>query len=171
MLENSTEKTFALKGIPEAINRASVRILTQLAETYDRVIKRPPVLYDPAVAHHPTQAQQYMTYPVVDPYTGMTQMAQVPVPSGIPAPAPVADQTSIVVPVPESLVGTIIGKKGASITEIRQRSGAQIKIADAVPSSQERIITITGTPYANESALAMLYEKMNSANLATMHKL
>ncbi|RXN36974.1 poly(rC)-binding 3-like protein [Labeo rohita] len=42
--------------------------------------------------------------------------------------------------------GCIIGRQGTKINEIRQMSGAQIKIANAMEGSSERQITITGTP-------------------------
>ncbi|KPP59012.1 poly(rC)-binding protein 3-like [Scleropages formosus] len=45
-----------------------------------------------------------------------------------------------------SLIGCIIGRQGTKINEIRQMSGAQIKIANAMEGSSERQITITGTP-------------------------
>ncbi|KAK0133778.1 Poly(rC)-binding protein 3 [Merluccius polli] len=48
--------------------------------------------------------------------------------------------------IPNDLIGCIIGRQGTKINEIRQMSGAQIKIANAIEGSSERQITITGTP-------------------------
>uniref|UniRef100_A0A8C2YBY8 Poly(rC) binding protein 3 n=1 Tax=Coturnix japonica TaxID=93934 RepID=A0A8C2YBY8_COTJA len=48
--------------------------------------------------------------------------------------------------IPNDLIGCIIGRQGSKINEIRQMSGAQIKIANATEGSSERQITITGTP-------------------------
>ncbi|NXJ66888.1 PCBP3 protein, partial [Rostratula benghalensis] len=48
--------------------------------------------------------------------------------------------------IPNDLIGCIIGRQGTKINEIRQMSGAQIKIASAMEGSSERQITITGTP-------------------------
>ncbi|CAN0126414.1 unnamed protein product [Bubo scandiacus] len=48
--------------------------------------------------------------------------------------------------IPNDLIGCIIGRQGTKINEIRQMSGAQIKIANATEGSSERQITITGTP-------------------------
>lgn len=42
------------------------------------------------------------------------------------------------------LAGSIIGTRGERINEIRRRSGAKIKIAEALPGSNDRIITISG---------------------------
>lgn len=44
------------------------------------------------------------------------------------------------------LIGCIIGRQGAKISEIRQMSGAQIKIANPVDGSTDRQVTITGSP-------------------------
>ncbi|XP_063286140.1 poly(rC)-binding protein 3 isoform X6 [Pelobates fuscus] len=48
--------------------------------------------------------------------------------------------------IPNDLIGCIIGRQGTKINEIRQMSGAQIKIASAMEGSAERQITITGSP-------------------------
>ncbi|XP_055513586.1 poly(rC)-binding protein 3 isoform X4 [Leucoraja erinacea] len=48
--------------------------------------------------------------------------------------------------IPNDLIGCIIGRQGTKINEIRQMSGAQIKIANAIEGSTERQITITGSP-------------------------
>ncbi|KAL4617195.1 poly(rC)-binding protein 3-like [Arapaima gigas] len=48
--------------------------------------------------------------------------------------------------IPNDLIGCIIGRQGSKINEIRQMSGAQIKIANATEGSGERQITITGSP-------------------------
>ncbi|XP_062425641.1 poly(rC)-binding protein 3-like isoform X2 [Rhea pennata] len=48
--------------------------------------------------------------------------------------------------IPNDLIGCIIGRQGSKINEIRQMSGAQIKIANATEGSAERQVTITGSP-------------------------
>uniref|UniRef100_A0A4W5RMD4 Poly(rC) binding protein 2 n=1 Tax=Hucho hucho TaxID=62062 RepID=A0A4W5RMD4_9TELE len=48
--------------------------------------------------------------------------------------------------IPNDLIGCIIGRQGAKINEIRQMSGAQIKIANPVEGSTDRQVTITGSP-------------------------
>uniref|UniRef100_A0A672MBM8 Zgc:110045 n=1 Tax=Sinocyclocheilus grahami TaxID=75366 RepID=A0A672MBM8_SINGR len=47
---------------------------------------------------------------------------------------------------PRELIGCIIGRQGSKINEIRQMSGAQIKIAGATDGSAVRHVTITGSP-------------------------
>ncbi|XP_078367451.1 heterogeneous nuclear ribonucleoprotein K homolog isoform X1 [Oculina patagonica] len=57
---------------------------------------------------------------------------------------PGGEQTSTQVTIPKDLAGSIIGKGGERIKQIRQRSGANIKIDDPLPGSNDRIITIGG---------------------------
>lgn len=46
------------------------------------------------------------------------------------------------------LIGSIIGRQGNKINEIRQVSGAQIKIGGQPEGSSERRVTISGAPLA-----------------------
>lgn len=48
--------------------------------------------------------------------------------------------------IPNDLIGCIIGRGGAKINEIRQLSGAAIKIANAEEGTTDRKVTITGVP-------------------------
>jgi len=57
-------------------------------------------------------------------------------------------------------MGTVIGKGGSSINEIRARSGAHIKISELESGASDRMITITGTPQANDMAIALIHQKM-----------
>ncbi|KAM8800432.1 poly(rC)-binding protein 2 isoform 5-T5 [Rhynchonycteris naso] len=56
-----------------------------------------------------------------------------------------AQTTSHELTIPNDLIGCIIGRQGAKINEIRQMSGAQIKIANPVEGSTDRQVTITGS--------------------------
>ncbi|KAG0207227.1 hypothetical protein BGX28_001497 [Mortierella sp. GBA30] len=63
--------------------------------------------------------------------------------------------------IPNDMVGSVIGKGGSKINEIRQMSGSHIKIAE--PSNNggnERLVTITGTQEANQMAIYMLYQRL-----------
>jgi len=62
--------------------------------------------------------------------------------------------------IPNDMVGAIIGKGGAKINEIRQLSGSVIKINEPQDNSNERLVTITGTPDCNQMALYMLYSRL-----------
>ena len=61
------------------------------------------------------------------------------------------------------MVGCIIGRNGTKITEIRRLSGSKISIAkEPHDETGERMFTIVGTPEANEKALFLLYNQLES---------
>ncbi|KAJ6188413.1 hypothetical protein N7519_003321 [Penicillium mononematosum] len=66
--------------------------------------------------------------------------------------------------IPNDMVGAIIGKGGAKINEIRHLSGSVIKINEPQESSNERLVTITGTAECNQMALYMLYSRLGSSS-------
>ncbi|RDD37459.1 Heterogeneous nuclear ribonucleoprotein K [Trichoplax sp. H2] len=51
---------------------------------------------------------------------------------------------TVQVSIPKDLAGSIIGKGGTRIRDVRERSGAMIKIDDARPGEDYRVITISG---------------------------
>ncbi|KAK2166977.1 hypothetical protein NP493_1294g01050 [Ridgeia piscesae] len=64
--------------------------------------------------------------------------------------------TTTQVSIPKDLAGAIIGKGGSRIRQIRQESGAGITIDEAMPGSNDRIITITGLPDQIQNAQYLL---------------
>lgn len=72
--------------------------------------------------------------------------------------------------IPNDMVGAIIGKGGAKINEIRQLSGSVIKINEPQDNSNERLVTITGTPECNQMALYMLYSRLGEFSNKTQHQ-
>ena len=64
--------------------------------------------------------------------------------------------------IPNDMVGSVIGKGGSKINEIRQTSGSHIKIAEAPSANNERLVTITGTPESNQMAVYLLYSRLES---------
>ncbi|XP_078085141.1 poly(rC)-binding protein 3 isoform X4 [Mustelus asterias] len=72
--------------------------------------------------------------------------------------------------IPNDLIGCIIGRQGSKINEIRQMSGAQIKIANAAEGSTERQITITGSP-ANISLAQYLINARLTSEVSGMGSL
>jgi heterogeneous nuclear ribonucleoprotein K len=57
------------------------------------------------------------------------------------------------------MAGAIIGKGGGRIRRIRSESNAFIQIDEALPGSNDRIITITGTPKQIQAAQYMLQQR------------
>uniref|UniRef100_H3B8A7 Poly(rC) binding protein 4 n=1 Tax=Latimeria chalumnae TaxID=7897 RepID=H3B8A7_LATCH len=48
--------------------------------------------------------------------------------------------------IPNDVIGCVIGRQGSKINEIRQMSGAQIKIGNQTEGTNDRHVTITGNP-------------------------
>uniref|UniRef100_A0A8C6T9K7 Heterogeneous nuclear ribonucleoprotein K n=1 Tax=Neogobius melanostomus TaxID=47308 RepID=A0A8C6T9K7_9GOBI len=71
------------------------------------------------------------------------------------------------VTIPKDLAGSIIGKGGQRIKQIRHESGASIKIDEPLEGSEDRIITITGTQDQIQNAQYLL---QNSALHLLGHK-
>ncbi|XP_070501909.1 heterogeneous nuclear ribonucleoprotein K-like [Chironomus tepperi] len=72
------------------------------------------------------------------------------------------EETSTQVTIPIHLAGALIGKGGTRIRSIRNESKASIKIDQPLPGSQDRIITITGTPKQIESAQYLLQRSVQN---------
>uniref|UniRef100_A0A8C6Q215 Poly(rC) binding protein 2 n=1 Tax=Nothobranchius furzeri TaxID=105023 RepID=A0A8C6Q215_NOTFU len=66
--------------------------------------------------------------------------------------------------IPNDLIGCIIGRQGAKINEIRQMSGAQIKIANPVEGSTDRQVTITGS----HASISLAEYLINRKGLGTL---
>ena len=65
--------------------------------------------------------------------------------------------------VPNMAAAIIIGKAGCVINEIKERSGATIRVSqqsEIVAATQERIVTITGLPHAVDAAQHAICEKL-----------
>ncbi|XP_055078122.1 poly(rC)-binding protein 4 isoform X2 [Periophthalmus magnuspinnatus] len=65
--------------------------------------------------------------------------------------------------IPNDLIGSIIGRQGTKINEIRQVSGAQIKIGSQMDSTSDRHVTITGTPIAINLAQYLITSCLETA--------
>ncbi|RMB92583.1 hypothetical protein DUI87_30892 [Hirundo rustica rustica] len=67
------------------------------------------------------------------------------------------------VTIPKDLAGSIIGKGGQRIKQIRHESGASIKIDEPLEGSEDRIITITGTQDQIQNAQYLLQNRQVEA--------
>ncbi|XP_032213446.1 poly(rC)-binding protein 3 isoform X7 [Neovison vison] len=159
MLPNSTERAVTISGTPDAIIQCVRQICVVMLESPPKGATIP---YRPKPASTPVifaggqaytiQGQYAIPHP--DQLTKLHQLAmqQTPFPPlgqtnpafpGLDASPPASTHE---LTIPNDLIGCIIGRQGTKINEIRQMSGAQIKIANATEGSSERQITITGTP-------------------------
>ncbi|KOO31987.1 poly-rC-binding protein 3-like protein [Chrysochromulina tobinii] len=64
--------------------------------------------------------------------------------------------------VPSALAGRLIGKGGSGIRELRDVSRASIRIlSDCEPGTEQRKLTVSGTPEAIQMALSMISQKLS----------
>lgn len=74
--------------------------------------------------------------------------------------------TTTQVTIPTDLAGLIIGAKGSKISQIRQESGASIKIDSVpIPGTNDRLITITGNPNQIQQAQYLLQQTVRQSGL------
>jgi heterogeneous nuclear ribonucleoprotein K len=63
-------------------------------------------------------------------------------------------------------LGLIIGAKGSKISQVRQESGASIKIdSEPMPGTTDRLITITGNPNQIQQAQFLLQQTIRQSGL------
>jgi len=158
MLPQSTERIVEVQGSAESIERAIVDIGKALLEDWERGTGT--VLYHPGTVEERSSGVRKH---------GLANGARRS--NGEPgqprsSPSPVANGAALRtqnISIPSDMVGCIIGRGGTKITEIRRLSGAKISIAKTPhDETGERMFTIVGTPEANEKALFLLYNQLES---------
>lgn len=81
--------------------------------------------------------------------------------AGAGMPAPPSD-ANMVLYVPNSAAGGIIGRGGETIKMLQQRTGARIQVAKSQPGTKERMVTIYGDPrqveYAHGEIARIVYD-------------
>ncbi|XP_035501399.1 poly(rC)-binding protein 4-like isoform X2 [Scophthalmus maximus] len=118
------------------------------------------------------------------PHSELAKLHQLSMQQGL---SPIAQPASTIIPgmdsnsqtsqellIPNDLIGSIIGRQGSKINEIRQVSGAQIKIGSQLDGTSDRHVTITGTPvninlaqYLITSCLETAKSTAQAATMAT----
>jgi heterogeneous nuclear rnp K-like protein 2 len=172
MLPQSTERVVEVQGPPEAIGRAISEIGKCLLEDWERGLGT--VLFHPGVSDDKWGGRRSTITNTNSGYNNGRRNGEVnphertspPSPSLPQSPAPAQQATNLRtqnISIPSDMVGCIIGRSGTKITEIRRLSGSKISIAK-VPHDEtgERMFTIVGTPEANEKALFLLYNQLES---------
>ncbi|KAK1799988.1 hypothetical protein P4O66_006489, partial [Electrophorus voltai] len=157
MLPNSTERAITIAGTPQSIIECVKQICVVMLESPPKGVTIPyrpkpsgsPVIFAGGQAYA-VQGQHAIPQPDL---TKLHQLAMqqspfqlTPSNQGFTAGLDASTQTaSHEMTIPNDLIGCIIGRQGAKINEIRQMSGAQIKIANPVEGSSDRQVTITGS--------------------------
>ncbi|XP_069790270.1 poly(rC)-binding protein 3 isoform X26 [Narcine bancroftii] len=138
MLPNSTERAVTISGMPDAIIQCVKQICVVMLEVEYKAY----TIQGQYAIPHPDQLTKL--HQLAMQHTPFTPLGQTtPGFPGLDANNPASTHE---LAIPNDLIGCIIGRQGSKINEIRQMSGAQIKIANAAEGSTERQITITGSP-------------------------
>lgn len=191
MLPDSTERAVTISGTPQAITQCVRHICSVMLESPPKgatIPYRPKAM---SAGAHAVLAPQHSAQAFAIPgqyafahqdLTKLHQLAMqhIPLPSlgqsnptfpGLDVSAPTSSQEMAI---PNDFIGCIIGRQGSKINEIRQVSGAHIKIASATDGSAARQVTITGPPasisiaqYLINASLEMAKYTMQAASSAT----
>jgi predicted RNA-binding protein YlqC (UPF0109 family) len=182
MLPTSTERAVTISGKLESIESCFRQIcqimLEQSPPKGETVPYRPKMMISPvhapiifangqayqiqgqfAIPLPPNELNAFAPLGPMGP--GMPLSAAPLMPNGLPANrATLQSQREITIA--NDLIGCIIGRGGQKISEIRQASGANIKIADLDEGSQDRHVTISGTPEQIQLAEFLIHSRIAS---------
>ncbi|KAJ3586578.1 hypothetical protein NHX12_012975 [Muraenolepis orangiensis] len=160
MLPNSTERAITIAGIPQSIIECVKQICVVMLESPPKGVTIP---YRPKPSGSPVifaggqltklhqLAMQQSPFPIAPSNQGFQ--------AGMDASAQTGSHE---LTIPNDLIGCIIGRQGSKINEIRQMSGAQIKIANPMDGSTDRQVTITGSPASISLAEYLINARLSS---------
>uniref|UniRef100_A0A3P9L3K1 Poly(rC)-binding protein 2-like n=1 Tax=Oryzias latipes TaxID=8090 RepID=A0A3P9L3K1_ORYLA len=160
MLPNSTERAITVAGTPQSIIECVKQICIVMLESPPKGVTIP---YRPKPSGSPVifaggqltklhqLAMQQSPFPIAHSNQGFQ--------AGMDASAQTGSHE---LTIPNDLIGCIIGRQGAKINEIRQMSGAQIKIANPVEGSTDRQVTITGSHASISLAEYLINARLSS---------
>lgn len=183
-LPDSTEKTCSIKGTSEQVYKAAILVCYHLLENAEKTARQ---LYWPKpdmgqgaqgaygqqqaygqqsafaggmgqMGYGQQQQQQFAGYGGQQPQPGFGGYGQQAGQQG--------EQENVVIPIPDTLIGFVIGRAGSIIKAIRQRSGSKVKINDKQAGATERIVTITGSRQGNEMAVALINEQLQQSDVS-----
>ncbi|XP_017925537.1 poly(rC)-binding protein 3 isoform X4 [Manacus vitellinus] len=179
MLPNSTERAVTISGTPDAIIQCVKQICVVMLESPPKgatIPYRPkpasaPIIFAGGQAFtiqgqyaipHPDLTKLHQLAMQHPPFTPLGQTTP-----GFPGLDATTPTSSHELTIPNDLIGCIIGRQGSKINEIRQMSGAQIKIANATEGSAERQVTITGSPANISLAQYLINASLEMAKVST----
>jgi len=144
-LPGSTEKSLSITGPPSAIRAASLRVLHQLLDN--------PLRPGTRVVHYVPGAPLYPIPPYTMPLAYGQNGAVYPIGGSFVQPPPSTQKIAI----PTVCAGSVIGKGGSVIRDLRAQSGTNISIADPEDTQPtERVVTITGSPQGIQTAIYLI---------------
>lgn len=196
MLPASTERAVTISGTAEAVTQCIRNVCGIMLESppkgatipYRPKPAVPPVVFTGGQAYvlpnqpmpmPPTpelnklnQMSLGQPFPIMHPAAYMPVSAApgyapIPMPRMSAPPMPAGPQTHEM-SIPNDLIGCIIGRGGSKINEIRQASGATIKISNAEDGQPDRKVTITGTPETIGAAQFLINTSMELHKTLTL---
>jgi hypothetical protein len=164
----STERCISMRGNKDDV----ISCLTEVYSVLEGVPPRGPYrYYDPSTYNGFNVAdyggymdnQQHLRgnnpYAQPQPYPQYNDRYNAVPPQGGPV-------TTTQVTIPTELAGIVIGAKGSKISQVRQESGASIKIdSEPMPGTNDRLITITGNPNQIQQAQFLLQQAVRQSGL------
>ncbi|XP_043110477.1 poly(rC)-binding protein 3 isoform X1 [Puntigrus tetrazona] len=183
LLPDSTERAVTISGTPHAITQCVKHICTVMLESPPKGATIPYRPKPTTGGSHTVLAQPHAASAFAIPgqfaippqdLTKLHQLAMQHIPLtslGQSNPTFPGLEASIAtssheLSIPNDLIGCIIGRQGSKINEIRQMSGAQIKIAGATDGSAVRHVTITGSPANISVAQYLISASLEMAKLS-----
>ncbi|KAM9443817.1 poly(rC)-binding protein 4 isoform 4-T4 [Clarias gariepinus] len=176
LLPNSTERGVTISGTQEAIIQCVKLICTVILESPPKGATIP---YRPSPLPGAVLLSGNQAYTVQNQYgiphselaklhqlsmqQGLTPIAQPAATAVMPGMESTAQTASQELLIPNDLIGSIIGRQGTKINEIRQVSGAQIKIGSQLDSTSDRHVTITGSPISINLAQYLITSCLETA--------
>uniref|UniRef100_A0A7N6BYI9 K Homology domain-containing protein n=1 Tax=Anabas testudineus TaxID=64144 RepID=A0A7N6BYI9_ANATE len=167
MLPNSTERAITVAGTPQSIIECVKQICVVMLESPPKGVTIPyrpkpsgsPVIFAGGQVKNKSICLfvpvDFVTLTVCQYYVGFLFIFL----AGMDASAQTGSHE---LTIPNDLIGCIIGRQGAKINEIRQMSGAQIKIANPVEGSTDRQVTITGSHASISLAEYLINARLSS---------
>ncbi|XP_046730887.1 poly(rC)-binding protein 4 isoform X4 [Silurus meridionalis] len=176
LLPNSTERGVTISGSQEAIIQCVKLICTVILESPPKGATIP---YRPSPLPGAVLLSGNQAYTVQNQYgiphselaklhqlsmqQGLTPIAQPAATAVLPGMESSNQTASQELLIPNDLIGSIIGRQGTKINEIRQVSGAQIKIGSQLDSTSDRHVTITGSPISINLAQYLITSCLETA--------
>lgn len=167
-LPNSTDKVCSISGTPEAISAGAGRVLKQLAENP----LRPGCSVVPYVVNSFQNPNFFPPFPLGGfgfaqsafgsnpalPFASVGQFGRFPsLQNNI---LPVFTRTEKMV-IPSACAGSVIGRNGSIIKDIKTQSGTKISLAEASDAG-DRIVTITGSIQGIQLASYLIRQRVES---------
>lgn len=144
-MPGSTERSVTLAGSPDSIKIC----ISKICEVFEEF---------------PPRQNNIQFYPGMQSVGSASQMMAM---SGQMSFSGLSRRTQQRVTLPSNVIGSLIGKGGCHINEIRQFSGATVQVEEAKNTSRRSVITIGGSPEAVSCATFLINARISASRNAS----